>query len=59
MSIRNLDKMFRPQSIAVIGASDKPQSVGSSVMQNVLAAGFGGQVFPVNPNTTEVHGIPA
>ena len=59
MSTRNLDKMFRPQSIAVIGASDKPQSVGSSIMQNVLAAGFSGQVFPVNPNATKVHGIPA
>jgi acetyltransferase len=51
--------MFRPQSIAVIGASDKAQSVGSSVMQNVLAAGFGGPVFPVNPNVTEIHGLPA
>ncbi len=59
MSIRNLDKMFRPRSIAVIGASDKPKSVGSSVMQNLLAAGFSGPVFPVNPNTTEVHGIRA
>ena len=59
MSIRNLDKMFRPQSIAVIGASDKPKSVGSSVMQNLLAAGFGGPVLPVNPNASEVHGITA
>lgn len=59
MSIRNLDKMFRPQSIAVIGASDKPQSVGSSVMKNLLGAGFTGPVFPVNPNASEVHGITA
>ena len=59
MSIRNLEKMFRPRSIAVIGASDKPQSVGSSIMKNLLGAGFGGPVLPVNPNASEVHGITA
>ena len=40
MSIRNLDKMFRPRSIAVIGASDKPNSVGSALMTNLLRAGY-------------------
>ncbi len=59
MSIRNLDKMFRPCSIAIIGASDKPKSVGSSVMKNLLGAGFAGPVFPVNPTAAEVHGLAA
>jgi len=59
MSIRNLDKMFRPQSIAVIGASDKPNSVGSALMTNLLRAGFSGPIVPVNPRAAAVHGIMA
>jgi acetyltransferase len=59
MSIRNLDKMFRPQLIAVIGASDKPKSVGSSLMTNLLRAGFDGPILPVNPRAAAVHGIMA
>jgi acetyltransferase len=59
MSIRNLDKMFAPQSIAVIGASDKPHSVGSALMANLLQAGFAGPVLPVNPKASAVHGIKA
>jgi acetyltransferase len=59
MSIRNLDKMFAPQSIAVIGASDKPHSIGSALMANMLRAGFSGPVLPVNPKAAAVHGIMA
>lgn len=59
MSVRNLDRMFRPKSVAIIGASERPQSVGSSVMTNLLAAGFEGAIFPVNPTIAEVHGIAA
>ena len=49
MSIRNLDKMFNPRSVAVIGASDKPKSVGAALMDNMLRAGYRGPVLPVNP----------
>jgi acetyltransferase len=59
MSIRNLDKMFAPRSIAVIGASDKPNSVGAALMTNLLQAGFAGPVLPVNPKAATVHGIKA
>ena len=59
MSIRNLDKMFRPQSVAVIGASDRPNSVGSALMTNLLRAGFHGPIIPVNPRAAAVHGIMA
>jgi len=59
MSIRNLDKMFRPHSIAVIGATDKPRSVGSALMANLLRDGFSGPILPVNPRSTAVHGITA
>ena len=59
MSIRNLDKMFRPRSVAVIGATDKPKSVGSALMANLLQAGFSGPILPVNPRAAAVHGIMA
>lgn len=59
MSVRNLDKMFRPQSIAVIGGSDRPKSVGSALMTNMLRGGFAGPILPVNRNATAVHGIMA
>jgi acetyltransferase len=59
MSIRNLDRMFRPRSVAVFGASDKPKSVGSALMANLLRAGFSGPVLPVNPRAAAVHGIMA
>jgi acetyltransferase len=59
MSIRNLDKMFRPRSIAIIGASDKARSVGAALMTNLLHAGFRGPIVPVNPKTDAVHGIKA
>jgi acetyltransferase len=57
MSIRNLDAIFRPRAIAVIGASPRPRSVGSLVMRNLLAAGFGGVVMPVNPKHSAVEGV--
>lgn len=59
MSQRNLDKLFRPRSIAVIGATDRPHSVGSTVLRNLLEGGFPGPVFPVNPHRASVRGLPA
>ncbi len=49
MSIRNLDKLFALRRIAVIGASDAPAGAGSAVLRNLLAAGFRGDLYPVNP----------
>jgi acetyltransferase len=59
MSIRNLDRMFRPRSIAVIGASDKPHSVGAALMTNLLGGGFKGPIAPVNPRAEAIHGLAA
>ncbi|MEJ2623538.1 MAG: bifunctional acetate--CoA ligase family protein/GNAT family N-acetyltransferase [Pseudolabrys sp.] len=56
MSTRNLDRMFRPHSIAVIGASDKPHSVGAALMTNLLGGDFKGQIAPVNPRAEAIHG---
>lgn len=57
MSVRNLDKLFAPKSVAAIGASNRPHSVGSVVMRNLLDGGFDGPVMPVNPRQTAVHGV--
>ncbi len=48
MSIRHLDRMFRPRSIAVFGASDRPGSVGRAVFGNLDEGGFEGPLYPVN-----------
>ena len=59
MPIRNLDKIFRPASVAVIGASDQPGKVGHTVLENLLRYGFQGPVHPINPKQTTVQGLPA
>jgi acetyltransferase len=56
VTIRNLEFLFRPKSIAVIGASDRQGSVGATVIRNVLAGGFSGPVYPVNRRHAEVAG---
>ncbi|MBK9244555.1 MAG: GNAT family N-acetyltransferase [Burkholderiales bacterium] len=56
MSTRNLDYLLSPRSVAVIGASERTGSVGSTVMRNLLADGFEGPVWPVNPKYTQVAG---
>lgn len=59
MSIHNLDRIFRPQHVAVIGASNNPASVGGPVLRNLLGSGFAGTVYPVNPKHETVLGVPA
>ncbi|WP_373499658.1 GNAT family N-acetyltransferase [Desulfococcus sp.] len=59
MTIRNLEKLFRPASIALIGASETPGTLGSVVTRNVLGAGFEGNIFPVNPKYGMVAGVVA
>ncbi|MBW1975484.1 MAG: bifunctional acetate--CoA ligase family protein/GNAT family N-acetyltransferase [Deltaproteobacteria bacterium] len=54
MGIYGLDRIFDPESIAVIGASNNPESVGWAVMKNLIEGGFPGPVFPVNPKYEKV-----
>ena len=56
---KQLDAVFRPRSIAVIGASRTPGTVGHEIVHNLLESGFTGAVYPVNPAATAVHSIPA
>ena len=57
MSLRALDKLFAPRSVAVIGASADEGSVGHVVLRNLLAGGFSGPVLPVNPRRKAVAGV--
>jgi len=59
VSIENLNKIFHPQRVAVIGASDTPTSVGYTVLQNLVGSGFPGVVYPVNSKRESVQGIHA
>jgi acetyltransferase len=59
MSIRNLEFALKPRSIALIGASERPDSVGRTLFENLRGAGFVGPVFPVNPNHDQLLGVPA
>jgi acetyltransferase len=59
VSIHNLNKIFNPHRVAVIGASDNPSSVGYTVLKNLVGSGFRGVVYPVNPNREAVQGIQA
>ncbi|MBU6492365.1 MAG: bifunctional acetate--CoA ligase family protein/GNAT family N-acetyltransferase [Burkholderiales bacterium] len=49
MTVRNLDILFKPRSVAVIGASRRAQSVGATVLHNMLHGGYTGMIYPVNP----------
>lgn len=57
MSIRNLEHLFNPESVAVFGASIRPHSVGKTVMDNLLSGGFPGPIMPVNPKYRAVAGV--
>jgi acetyltransferase len=49
MTIRNLEFLFKPKSIALIGASKRPGPLGTVLARNLLRSGFEGPVMPVNP----------
>ena len=59
MGIYNLDAIFRPRSVAVIGASEKPGSIGSALMGNLIEGGFDGSILPINPRHPKIHGVAA
>jgi acetyltransferase len=57
MSVSNLDSLFKPNSIAVIGASNVPKSPGSVVMRNLLGGSFIGPVMPVTGKVEAISGV--
>jgi succinyl-CoA synthetase alpha subunit/GNAT superfamily N-acetyltransferase len=57
--VRSLRHVLGPRSVAVVGASDRPGSVGGAVLRSILAGGFAGAVHPVNRRAGSVGGLPA
>ncbi|HWS03525.1 MAG TPA: bifunctional acetate--CoA ligase family protein/GNAT family N-acetyltransferase [Gammaproteobacteria bacterium] len=54
-----LSSLFTPKTVAVIGASNRLESVGGLVFRNLLEGGYKGRCFPINPKHTEIQGQPA
>ncbi len=54
-----LTTLFKPRSIAVFGASERPGTVGAVLVENILQAGFRGPIYPVNPRYQTIQGIRA
>lgn len=54
-----LDSLFKPKSVAVIGASVKELSIGNRILKNLLDFGFKGSIYPINPNAEKVQGVRA
>lgn len=59
MGVENLDKIFNPRRIAVIGASNREHSLGAKLLKNMVGVGYNGVVYPVNPFRPTVQGITA
>src|SRR3569832_1526798 len=59
MSVRHLESLLRPASIAVVGASERANSIGAAVYQNIRSGGFAGPVWAVNSGHDSVAGQPA
>ena len=56
MSIRNLDKLFKPASVALIGATARERKLGAIALYNLLGGGYQGEIWPVNPKYDELMG---
>ena len=55
----SLDGIFKPQSVAVVGASNRPGNIGREIVHNLIEFEFQGPVFPVNPNLRTLHSLKA
>jgi acetyltransferase len=52
----NLNRIFRPHHVAVVGASEKTGTIGNALMRNLIDGGFSGTLLPVNPKHKTIHG---
>ncbi|HSP39329.1 MAG TPA: GNAT family N-acetyltransferase [Frankiaceae bacterium] len=57
--IAGLNRLFRPRSVAVVGASDRPHVVGTAILRNLVRGGFSGRIHPVNARHDVVQGLRA
>jgi acetyltransferase len=59
MTVKDIEFIMNPRSIAVVGATNRPGSVGLAVFRNILTAGFQGVLYPVNPKAKSVQSVKA
>ena len=59
LPVSSLDAIFRPSSVAVVGASTKRGSIGREIVHNLILGDFKGKLFPVNPKADYIHSIKA
>ena len=58
-AVAAVEHVLRPRSVAIVGASRRPGSIGAAVMANLVAGGFTGPIFPVNPHAETIEGLHA
>ena len=52
-----LSSLFEPRSVAVIGASERPNSIGGVIFKNIQNSGYKGRLYPINPKHQQIHGV--
>src|SRR5581483_484201 len=57
--VRAMNRIMRPEAVAVIGASAEEGKIGNSVMKNLINGGYKGQIYPINPKADEILGYKA
>jgi acetate---CoA ligase (ADP-forming) len=58
MNREAINKLMRPKSVAVVGASSQPGKIGYTVLENLLKGGYKGKIYPINPTATEILSLP-
>ncbi len=54
MNKEAINKLMRPKSVAVVGASSQPGTIGYTVLENLIKGGYKGNIYPINPTATEI-----
>ena len=56
---KDLNSIFKAESIAVIGASPNPQKIGHEILRNIIEAGYAGKIFPIHPSAAKILDTPS
>jgi acetyl coenzyme A synthetase (ADP forming)-like protein len=54
--VRDMNRIMKPNAVAVIGASSEEGKIGNSVMKNLINGGYQGEIYPINPSASEIMG---
>ncbi|MDH4180908.1 MAG: acetate--CoA ligase family protein [Betaproteobacteria bacterium] len=57
--VRDMNRIMKPDAVAVIGASDETGKIGNSVMKNLINGGYKGAIYPINPSADTIMGLKA